>query len=343
MRNLLASPLQERYRLVHFEAGSRGKESPAKDENILAKVLRILTSPFALAWCIVRLRVSVVHLNSALDHKAFWRDLVYLLVCKMLGRKVVFQLHGGWLGDLCTNRWMRWITRAAFSIPDAIVLLATVEIREFAEIGITARVTVIANGVDVSKYCKSGREHSGNAQRFIYLGRLIRAKGIFEVIEAVETLRAEGREVELRIAGSGPAREEIERYIHEHRLDGSVKLVGTVYGDSKIEFLRGADLLMFPTYHREGLPYCILESMAAGTPVVATGVAGIPDVLIDGVHGVLVKPRDAGDVVRAVRQLSSSKAALRAMSRNCIDWAKARLGLERLARDFGDLYEKLSA
>src|SRR5471032_2675152 len=94
IRNMLASPLAKTFNLIHFECGSRGAESPAKDEPTAAKLIRLLTSPFVLMARIVQLRPQVVHINSALDHKAFWRDCAYLLVCKLFRRRVVFQIHG---------------------------------------------------------------------------------------------------------------------------------------------------------------------------------------------------------------------------------------------------------
>ena len=343
--NMMASQLKNRYTLINFESGSRGTESPAKDEGLFSKVLRIITSPFVLMWQILRSWPAVVHINSALDLKAFWRDVMYLLVSKLFRRKVVFQLHGGSLGELCASRWMQHVVRAVFSMPEAIVVLATVEKHDFAELGITDRLTIISNGVDVSQYRGStGRVHSGRVQRLAYLGRLDRAKGIFEAIEAVEILRTDGRysDIELRIAGSGPAREEIQKYIDDHRLGGCVKLVGSVFGSDKVAFLREADVFVFPSY-QEGLPYAILESLAAGTPVIASGVGGIPDVVVDRVHGILIKPKDPCEIVKAVCELVQSKDALRAMSRNCVERASQKFGLERLATQFEELYEKVRA
>ena len=95
IQNMLASPLRNHYKLIHFETGSRGTESPARDEGVFAKTIRFLVSPFTLAWRIVRSKASIVHLNSAATHKGFWRDSVYSIVCKVLGRNVVVQLHGG--------------------------------------------------------------------------------------------------------------------------------------------------------------------------------------------------------------------------------------------------------
>lgn len=343
IRNMLASPLNNRYKLIHLETGSRGTESPAREERLHRKLFRIFTSPIVLAWQILYAWPTIVHLNSAMDNKAFWRDAVYLLICKLLWRKVVFQLHGGSLDTLCVNKWMECLARFVFYLADAVVILANSEKRDFEQRGITNGLVVIPNGVDVSQYRgNEERLHSGRVQRLAYLGRLVREKGIFEAIEAIEILHAEERfkEIELRIAGSGTARKEIEKYLNDHRLGGSIKLVGPVHDKEKVSFLREADVFILPSY-QEGVPYSILESLAAGTPVIATNVGGIPDIMVDGVHGILIKPKDPGGIVRAVHTLSISRDALRVMSSNCIEWASRKLGLERLATQFEELYEKV--
>src|SRR5262249_21956927 len=119
VRSMLASPLRSDYQLVHFEIGSRGRESPATDEAAISKLVRIITSPVALACCIGRLGPQIVHLNSVLDLKAFYRDLVYLLVCKCLRCKVVLQLHGGALQSLSRSVLSRNLVRAVLALPDA--------------------------------------------------------------------------------------------------------------------------------------------------------------------------------------------------------------------------------
>jgi glycosyltransferase involved in cell wall biosynthesis len=344
VRNMLASPLTQKFNLIHFESGSRGAESPAKNEPTAAKLIRLVTSPFVLMVRIVQFWPKVVHINSALDHKAFWRDCVYLLICKLFGRKVVFQLHGGTLELLCVNGVVRQIVRAAFSLPDAIVLLASVELQQFAEqLGMRHRLSIVPNAVDMSEYGLAERPHSGQVRHLGFLARLIRAKGVFEAIQAVEVLHQEPQfgDLELHIAGSGPEFEEIERYIDERGLAHCVKMVGPIYGRAKVDFLRQIDVLVLPTY-REGLPYSILESLAAGAPVVTTKVGGIPDVVVDGVHGMLIDSHEATDVAQALRKLAESPEKLKKMSKDCRELASQRLGLDRLAQQFGELYERVS-
>jgi glycosyltransferase involved in cell wall biosynthesis len=344
IRNMLASPLTQKFNLILFESGSRGAESPAMNEPTAAKLIRLVTSPFMLMVRIVQFWPKVVHINSALDHKAFWRDCVYLLICKLFGRKVVFQLHGGSLELLCVNGVVRQIVRAAFSLPDAIVLLASVELQQFAaQLGMRQRLSIVPNAVQLSEYGPAERPHSGQVRHLGFLARLVRTKGVFEAIQAVEVLHQEPQfgNLELRIAGSGPDFEEIERYINERGLAHCVTLAGPIYGRAKVDFLRQIDVLLLPTY-AEGLPYTILESLAAGAPVVTTKVGGIPDVVVDGVHGILIDSHEAIDVTRALRKLAESPEKLQEMSKNCRQWASQRLGLDRLAQQFGEIYARLA-
>jgi len=98
----------------------------------------------------------------------------------------------------------------------------------------------------------------------------------------------------------------------------------------------------FPTYHREGLPYALLEAMAAGAVPVTTRVAAIPDVMQDGVHGLLVKPRDAAGLARALARLDDDRAGLAGMA----EAGRARVleayTVDRLADDFQRLYAGLA-
>jgi len=126
MRNLWASPLVREFRLERFTTGSRGRESPARDEPLVATIVRLVASPFVLAWRILRLGPALVHLNTSLDTRGFWREVTHLAVAKTLGRRVVYQIHGGSLQRLTRTRGMRAVVRAVLRIPDAVVVLARV-------------------------------------------------------------------------------------------------------------------------------------------------------------------------------------------------------------------------
>jgi len=87
---LMDSGLAEDYELVHFQVGSEGR-----NEGALGKLLRLVVSPFALAATILFRHVALVHINSSLNRRAYWRDLAYLFVAKAMGARVLYQVHGG--------------------------------------------------------------------------------------------------------------------------------------------------------------------------------------------------------------------------------------------------------
>ena len=87
---LLGSSLAHDFDLIHFQVGSEGR-----DENIARKLLRLATSPLVLTVHLLRQRPDIVHMNTSLGQRAYWRDLVYIGIAKLLGQKVVNQIRGG--------------------------------------------------------------------------------------------------------------------------------------------------------------------------------------------------------------------------------------------------------
>jgi glycosyltransferase involved in cell wall biosynthesis len=121
-----------------------------------------------------------------------------------------------------------------------------------------------------------------------------------------------------------------------------VTFVGGAYGDAKARLLSQADALLLPSYS-EGLPYSLLEAMAAGVVPVVTPVGAIPDVVTEGEHGVIVPPRDAAAIALAIEKLSKDKAAVARMSAVCRKRVATAYSIERVAKDFSELYWGLCA
>ena len=342
MRNMFSSPLKQHYQLILFEVGSRGSTSPATDESAFAALRRLLTGPWTFVWRILWCRPALVHINSALELKAFLRDTVFLALSKLFRRRVVLQFHGGSVAQLATGRLGRRIVRAVLMRADALIVLGSAAQRGLSEIGLD-KVVVIPNSVDVSEYQSVPRYHSGTIKRIAYLGRLVPDKGLLEAVDALQILRDEKGifDLELHIAGAGPMRVDLERHIARCELNDRVILHGSVSGQDKVTFLLRADVLLLPSYH-EGLPYSVLESLAAGTPVIATAVGDIPDVVTHLVHGWLIPPRDPRAIADAVVALGSDAEALCRMSTACQSWSRDHLSLDHLYAQFSRIYEQLS-
>ncbi len=128
-------------------------------------------------------------------------------------------------------------------------------------------------------------------------------KGHRSLLNAVAALRREGVVVRLACVGDGPERTALEALVVELGLREHVRLLG--WREDVPAVLVAAEVLCLPSLSNECLPYAILEAMQAGLAVVSTDVAGIPEMVLDGVTGSVVPPGDAGALAAALRQLAT--------------------------------------
>ncbi|HTN66590.1 MAG TPA: glycosyltransferase family 4 protein [Burkholderiaceae bacterium] len=333
---LLASGLSQTYELLHFCAGSEGRV-----ENRLQKLARLVSSPFALLRFGLRQRPDIVHINTGLDHKAYWRDLSYLAMAKLLRIKVVNQIHGGPTPAqfFPHSAALTWLLRRVLESSDAVSVLSREEYKAYAAFAPDILLARIPNAIDPSDLLGPiAAPEPGRPLRLVYIGRLVREKGLFEALDAIASLRRAGRRLQLDIAGGGAARQELQARSAELGLSDSVTFHGPVFGAEKNALWRAADALVFPSYS-EGLPYSLLEAMAAGTPAITCAVGAVPDVMQHGVHGLFVPPRDADAVAAAIAALDDDRALLERMAHAARDRVLEHYTLNRLAQDFGNLYE----
>jgi glycosyltransferase involved in cell wall biosynthesis len=333
---LLSSQLAREFTLVHFQVGSEGR-----NEGLLARAARLLLSPFMLTATILVHRAAIVHLNTSLNPRAYWRDLAYMIVARLCGANVLYQVHGGELPHefLGKSRVLTAFLRASLLIPDVIVVLAQHELRAYRRFVPTQHVLALPNSVDCALYAALARVRRtpGEPLQLLYIGRLAREKGLYETLEALTVARARGIAACLIVAGSGPEQAGLRKRAAELELDGVVSFVGPVFGERKMELLRAADALVLASYS-EGLPYALLECMAAGVAVIATRVGAIPDVVLNGIHGLLVPCRNPDAICEAVTTLASDRDLLTRMSAACRHRVATCYSLEALSEEFCRLY-----
>lgn len=143
---------------------------------------------------------------------------------------------------------------------------------------------------------------SADSVKVLYFGRLDRLKGVHELIDSVARLRSEEIRVHLTFAGEGPERGHLEASVARLGLSNSVTFLGFV-APADDSFFADYDIGALPS-HWEGLPFSVLDMMAAALPVVASAVGGVPEVIEDGVSGLLVAPSDPGALTEALRKLA---------------------------------------
>ncbi len=339
LNQLFGSGLSKSFELLHFQVGSEGRK-----ENSLQKLARFSVSPIVFAGFLLRHRPDIVHINSSLEPKSYWRDIAYLLVARALGRKVVYQVHGGALPEefFAGNTFLTGVLRRVLSMPDVVVLLAQVELDAYQRFVPRQRLVVAANAIDAGPLVKKPiKSKTAGPLQLVYLGRLAWNKGIYEAIEALGILVKEGRDLVLTIAGGGPEESAIKQRVVELGLSEHVRFPGALFGEAKDALWSASDVFVFPTFHREGLPYALLEAMAAGAVPITTRVGGIPDVMQDGIHGLLIEAKDPAGLARAIARLDDDRDALARMAEAGRQRVLAEYTVERLAQDFKRIYATL--
>jgi len=231
------------------------------------------------------------------------------------------------------------------------------------------KITVIRNGIDLSRFAHPGggaglRRELGlpeQAPLVVVLARLIPQKGIESFLEAAAEVSRRYPDARFLIVGEvfvfrqdksrgngAGERDVAERDIAYHQvlarqvarlgLDGRVIFTG--YRSDVPELLSQAAVSVLPSLS-EGLSNTVLESMAAGVPVVATRVGGNPELIDDGVGGLLVPPRNPGELARAICAVLDDRDFARRLGQAAKRRVAERFSLERMVRETEDLYVTL--
>ena len=238
-----------------------------------------------------------------------------VLLARILRKRVVFSPRSGLiLDDLKTKAIMRWFARFVLSRCD-VIMCQSRSWQDFYQSfsGLPTRsFAVIPNWLDTRPYLELTRPESpshGNIQ-IIYVGWIESYKGIFDLVEAVRIFKRALTGCRIHICGKGSQFATMQQKVADARLEDFFQFHGWLDFPQKLDQLRKADIFVLPS-HREGLPNALLEAMAAGLPVVATRVGGVPEILADPSVGILLDPHDCHSLGKSLVDLAS-KAELRA-------------------------------
>jgi glycosyltransferase involved in cell wall biosynthesis len=167
------------------------------------------------------------------------------------------------------------------------------------------KLELVRCGVDPKGFPAVARNGGGGALRVLVVGRLVSGKGFSLLLEALADVRARGHEVELEVVGEGPAGEALRARAAALGLEGRVRWLGAVGQDEIRRHYAEADAFCLPSF-AEGVPVVLMEAMAMQLPVVATRIAGIPELIEDGVSGLLVAPARSDELADALTRLAES-------------------------------------
>ena len=170
----------------------------------------------------------------------------------------------------------------------------------FAPLDCWARMYVVHCGVDPSLYEMTS--HEGRRGRLLWVGRLAASKGLPILMQSLASLQQSYPDLVLTLIGDGPDRSALEDQAERLGVRPRIRFLGYRSQAEVRQELKGADIFVLPSF-AEGVPVVLMEAMASGVPVVATRVAGVGELVEDGVSGYLVPPGDPTPLAESVAKL----------------------------------------
>lgn len=186
------------------------------------------------------------------------------------------------------------------------------------------KLVYVPLGIDANEFAPSPQRKVSSTPNLLCVGRLAPEKGQALLLDAVAALQAQGHSLHLRFVGDGPDRAFLERRAAELGITSSVEFAGWVDKDQLMSVYAETDLFVLPSL-AEGIPMVLMEAMAMQIPCVAPNITGIPELIEDGVDGMLFIVADVQDMVRKILKLLQSPEQCAEMG---------RLARARVMRDY---------
>ena len=334
---ILDSELPQRCRLTYLAEGTR--------QGPLAKLWLALSAVAQVIWLLARRRIDLLHLHVG-GGSSFYRHVLYLALGRLGRAPVILHWHVPGSGEAqdaglaggTQQRLARWAVNQAARV----IVLTPAWARALATLSglpdAGQRMVVLPNPVD----CDLIRPPDDPGQRrpdvVLFLGDFSRRKGVRDLLAAAPAVWQRRPAARFVVAGGAPPPDVMAL---AEPLGRAVEFPGFVRGADKLRRLQEASLLALPSY-AEGLPVALLEGMAAGLPVVATPVGGVPDFFVDGVNGLLAPPGDVPALAAAIVQLLDDAPARLAMGQHNRQQALAHFAVPPYAQRLLEVYHQVT-
>ena len=194
------------------------------------------------------------------------------------------------------------------------------------------KLRLVYNGVDIRRYSTVKKPRG---LRILFVGNLVERKGVIYLLRAFREIKKEVPEAELVIAGKKNEKSPYVKELVKNSTDG-VTFTGTVTEEELVRHYQKANILVHPALY-EAFGMTLLEAMSCGTPVIATDVGGIPEVL--GNSGILIRPRNTQDIEKAVLSLFDNRKKYDTFIKRGRERVEKLFSWDAVAKSVASIYE----
>ncbi|MBP5436309.1 glycosyltransferase family 4 protein [bacterium] len=328
-----------RYFFRKWEKLSHDMSVPEKLKN---NKLYFFVLPFFLLSGMISARNFAKNNDFDLIHVHFPFPLaLFGIAMKRVSKKqLVMTCHGSEVNMAKKNQIFRKVFKWMLSYADFVTVNSTFMKNEVLKISPIREIKIIPMGPGIGKKDEKPSQNTDRMKTSIlFVGRLIKLKGVDYLIDALHWLSPE--KFELHIVGDGPERENLEKIAPEN-----VVFHGYQTGKNLEEIYQNADIFVLPSIvdnhgYTEGLGTVLLEAASFHIPLIASNVGGIPDIVINEKTGLLVPEKDPEAIANAILRLEKDKILANELCDAAISHIQAEFSWENISEKFLSLYNSL--
>ena len=281
--------------------------------------------------------IEIAHLHTA-ERGSFYRKAILVRTLKRFGIKTIMHHHAAEFEEFYSglNKTQKKFVNKTLEKVDLNIVLSKRLISMITDKCPTAKVEVLYNAVPVN----ARNPYNINAKRVLFLGRLGKRKGVYDLLDAIKLIDKNiPEEIKFYLCGDGEV-EEVRERVNSLKLEHRIDHIGWIEAEQKIKFYNNSCINVLPSYH-EGLPMSILETMSYGIPNVTTNVASIPEVVFDGKNGYLIEPGDVTALAEKLKDLILNDEKRSVFSNNAHELISNEFSLETHLEKLKEMYKKL--
>lgn len=330
IQNIEQSAISSFYRMFRVETYITG--------NVFHKIVYFFSGLLKFLKILIFKKPDIIHIHMS-ERGSFYRKAIFLLIGKTFGVPVIIHLHGANFDDFYnSSSAQRKLCDYILNKADKLIVLSVQWKNYYSSIVPSENIEVLYNGVFTDPNKRNYRR--SNAQPIcLFLGRLGKRKGTYDLIDAVDILKNKGVKAKFLLAGDGEI-EEVKQTVEKKSLQDYIEVMGWVNSERREELLKRSDVLVLPSYN-EGLPMAILEAMSHSLPIVSTFVGGIPEVISNGKNGFLIQAGNVHDLARSLEELIHNEQLRQSMGEENKNIIHNRFDMKMITQELRGIYQRL--
>lgn len=272
------------------------------DKNKFYKTFFFIIAYLKILFCFIFNTPNIIHIHMSYKG-SFTRGYLIQKLAKVFKIRNIVHIHGSefkkWYDSCSKNKQQK--IKLFLKNSNKVIVLGDEWKKKIESIESTANIIILNNSVLMKESSTLWRNKTF---QFLFLGVLIKRKGVFDLLEAISLLKANNKlkDVKFIIAGSGKEEKNLKKQAKFLNIEEYIEFVGWIDSTKKDELFKSSQCMILPSYN-EGLPMSILEAMSYGLPIIATNVGDIDSVVKDNKNGLLIKPGNVDALSNAILEI----------------------------------------